>query len=97
MQKKQLEPDRENRLVSDLERSMSRLYIVTLFNFYTEYIIGNNRLDEAQAEIKIARRIINNLRYADDTTIMEDSKEKLTSFLMKVKVKDWLKIQHSKK
>ena len=56
---------------------MSRLYIVTLFNFYTEYIIGNNRLDEAQAEIKIARRIINNLRYADDTTIMAESEEEL--------------------
>ena len=56
---------------------MSRLYIVTLFNFYTEYIIGNNRLDEAQAEMKIARRIINNLRYADDTTIMAESEEEL--------------------
>ena len=56
---------------------MSRLYIVTLINFYTEYIIGNNRLDEAQAEMKIARRIINNLRYADDTTIMAESEEEL--------------------
>ena len=50
-----------------------------LFNFYTEYIIGNDRLDEAQAGIKIAKRIINNLRYADDTTIVAESEEELES------------------
>ena len=55
-----------------------------LFNFYAEYIIQNARLDEAQAGIKIARRNINNLRYADDTTLMAESEE-LKSFLMKVK------------
>ena len=49
---------------------MKRLYIVTLFNFYTEYIMGNARQDEAQAGIKIARRDINNVRYADDTILM---------------------------
>ena len=65
---------------------MSRLYIVTLlFNFYAEYIMGNTGLDEAQAGIKIARRNINNLRYADDTTLMAESEEKLKSLLMKVK------------
>ena len=56
-----------------------------LFNLYTEYIMRNTRLDEAQAGIKIARRNINNLRYADDTTLMAESEEELKSFLMKVK------------
>ena len=56
-----------------------------LFNFYTEYIMRNAVLEEAQAGIKIARRNINNLRYADDTTLMAESEEKLKSLLMKVK------------
>ena len=56
-----------------------------LFNFYAEYIMRNTGLDEAQAGIKIARRNINNLRYADDTTLMAESKEDLKSLLMKVK------------
>ena len=56
-----------------------------LFNLYTEYIMWNARLDEAQAGIKIARRNINNLRYTDDTTLMAESEEKLKSLLMKVK------------
>ena len=56
-----------------------------LFNFYAEYIIGNTRLDEAQAGIKIAGRNINNLTYADDTMLMAESKEELKSLLMKVK------------
>ena len=55
-----------------------------LFNLYAEYIMRNARFDEAQAGIKIARRNINNLRYADDTTLMAESKE-LKSLLMKVK------------
>ena len=55
-----------------------------LFNLYAEYIMQNARLDEAQAGIKIARRDINNLRYADDTTLMADSKGGLKSLLMKV-------------
>ena len=62
-------------------------YIVSLclFNLYSEYIMRNAGLDEAQAGIKIARRNINHLRYADDTTLMAESKEELKSFLMKVK------------
>ena len=55
-----------------------------LFNFYAEYIMRNARLEEAQAGIKIAGRNIDNLRYADDTTLMAVSKE-LKSILMKVK------------
>ena len=56
-----------------------------LFNLYAEYIMQNIRLDEAQAGIKIAGRNINNLRNADDTTLMAESKEELKSLLMKVK------------
>ena len=55
------------------------------FNFYAEYIMWNAGLNEAQARIKIARRNINNLRYADDTTLMTESKEELKNLLMKVK------------
>ena len=72
-----------------------------LFNFYAEYIMRNAGLEEAQAGIKIAGRNINNLRYADDTTFMAESKEELKSFftlLLKVKEeskKSWLKTQHS--
>ena len=56
-----------------------------LFNLYAVFIMQNARLNESQAEIKIARRIINNLRYTDDTTLMAESKEELKSLLMKVK------------
>ena len=56
-----------------------------LCNFYAEYIIRNAGLEETQAGIKIARRNINNLRYADDTTLMADNEEELKSLLMKVK------------
>ena len=62
-------------------------YILSLclFNFYAEYIMRNTGLEEAQAGIKIAGRVINNLRYADDTTLMAESEEELKSLLMKVK------------
>ena len=70
-----------------------------LFNLYAEYIMRNAVLEGAQAGIKIARRNINNLRYADDTTLMAESEEELQSLLMKVKEeserKIWLKAQHS--
>jgi len=56
-----------------------------LFNFYAEYIMQNARLDEAQAGIKIARRNINNLRHANDTTFMVENEEELKNLLMKVK------------
>ena len=56
-----------------------------LFNLYAEYIMGNAGLDEAQTGIKIARRNINNLRYADDTNLMAESKEELKSISMKLK------------
>ena len=66
---------------------MCQGYILSpcLFNFYAEYIIRNAGLEETQAGMKIARRNINNLRYADDTTLMAESEEELKSLLMKVK------------
>ena len=69
------------------KRSTSRLYIVTLlFNLYAEYIMRNTGLDEAQAGVKIAGRNTNNFTYADDTTLVAESKEELKSLLIKVKV-----------
>ena len=68
-----------------------------LFNLYAEYIMRNAELDQAQAGIKIVGRNINNLRYADDTTLMAESEEELKS-LLKVKresEKNWLKVQNS--
>ena len=69
-----------------------------LFNFYAEYIMQNAGLDEAQAGIKITRRNINNLRYADDTTLMAESKEELEPLDEDEgwEWKSWLKTQHSK-
>ena len=69
-----------------------------LFNLYSECIMRNAGLEEAQAGIQIVRRNISNLRYADDTTLMAESEEELKSLLMKVKEesgKSWLKAQHS--
>ena len=71
-----------------------------LFNFYAEDIMRNARLDEAQAGIKTIGRNINNLRYADNTTLTAEREEELKSLLMKVKEdsgRSWLKTQHSKK
>ena len=70
-----------------------------LFNLYVEYIMRNAGLDEAQAEIKIAGRNVNNLMYTDDTTLLEQSEEELKSLLMNVKEereKSWFKTQHLK-
>ena len=68
-------------------RGVHQGYILSpcLFNLYAEYIMRNAGLDEAQAGIKIAKRNINNLRYADDTTLMAESEKELKSLLMKVK------------
>ena len=65
--------------------------------WYAEDIMRNSRLEEAQAGIKIARRNINNLRYADNTTLMAESEEELKIVLMKVKeeTESWLEAQHS--
>ena len=77
---------------------MPGLHIVPcLFNLHAEYIMWNAGLDDVQAGIKIARRNTNNLRYADDTTLMAESEEELKSLLMSVKQgseRNWLKIQH---
>ena len=68
-------------------QGVCQAYILSycLFNLYAEYIMQNARLDESQGEIKIAGRYINNLRYADDITLMVESEEELKSLLMKVK------------
>ena len=70
-----------------IEKGVRQGYILLpcFFNLYAEYIMRNARLDEAQAGIKIAGRNINNLRYADDTTLVAESEEELKSLLMKVK------------
>ena len=65
-----------------------RILSPCLFNFYAKYIMRNAGLEETQAGIKIARRNINNLRYADDTTLMAEGEEELKSLLMKVKVEN---------
>ena len=73
-------------------------FLNELLEVYAGYLMRNPGLDEAQAGIKIAGRNINNLRYADDTTLMAESEEELKSLLMKVKEeseKSWLKAQHS--
>ena len=70
----------------DWERSKTRCILPPcLFNLYADYIMQNAGLDDSQAGIKIARRNINNIRYADDTTLMAESGEDLNSLLMKVK------------
>ena len=86
IKKQQLELDMEQQTRSTLgEEYIKAILSPRLFNLYAEYILWNTRLDEAQAGIKIARRNINNLRYAEDTTLMAESEEELKSLLMKVK------------
>ena len=86
VKKQQLEPDMKQRTGSKLGKEYkAAVYCHSLFNFYTEYIMRNAGLKEAQAGIKIAGSNINNLRYADDTTLMAESKKQLKSLLMKVK------------
>ena len=92
IKKQQLEPDMEQLTGSKL----GRLSIVTcLFNFYAEYIMRDAGLGEAQAGIKIAERNISNLRYADDTAIMAESKEELDEG-ERGEWKSWLKIEGRK-
>ena len=85
--KKQLELDMEQQTGSKLGKEYVKASVFSpcLFNFCAEYIMRNAGLDEAQAGIKIAGRNINNLRYADDTTLMAESEEELKNPLMKVK------------
>ena len=89
VRKQQLELDMEQQTGSKLGKEyMKAVCCHCLFNLYAEYIMQNTGLDEAQARIKIARRNINNLRYAHDTTLMTESEEELKSLLMKVKEKN---------
>ena len=87
VKKQQLELDMEKQIGSKSGKEYGQACILSpyLFNLYAEYIMRNARLDEAQAWIKIARKNINNLRSADDTTLMAESEEELKSLLMKVK------------
>ena len=86
VKKQQLELDMEQWTGSKSGKRVRQGCILSpcLFNLYAQYIMRNAGLEEAQAGIKIARRNINNLRYADDTTLMAESEEKLKSLLMKV-------------
>ena len=88
VKKQQSEQDMEQRMGSKLGKEYNKrscLLSPCLFKFYAEYIMGNARLDEYQAGIKITWRNINNLRYADGTTLMPEREEELKSRLMKVK------------
>ena len=85
VKKQQLELDMEQRFQIGKGVCQGCILSPCLFNFCPEYIMHNARLDEAQAEIKIAGRNINNFRYADDNTLMAESEEELKSLLMKVK------------
>ena len=95
VKEQQIELDMEQQTGSKLGKE----YVYCLFNLYAEHIMRNVGLDESQAGIKIAGRDINKLKYADDTTLMAESKEELKSLLMTVEEeseKNWFKIQHSK-
>ena len=89
VRKQQLELDMEEQTGSKLGKEYIKAVLSPcLFNLYTEYIMQYAGLDEAQAVIKTARRNINNLKYADDTTLIAESKEELKSLLIKVK-EEW--------
>ena len=97
VRKQQLELDMEQQTGSKSGKEYEKAVSCPpcLFNLYAEYIMRNTGLKEAQAGIKISGRNINNLRYADDTTLMAESEE-LKSLLMKMKESEnWLKAQHS--
>ena len=88
VKKQQLALDMEQQTGSKQEKEYVKqgcILSLCLFNLYAEYIMRNARLDKAQAGIKIARRNTNNIRYADDTTLMAESEEELKILLMKVK------------
>ena len=85
VRKQQLELVMEQQTGPDRKRSQGYILSPCLFNLYAECIMRNAGLEETQAGIKIAGRNINNLRYADDTTLMAESEEELKSLLMKVK------------
>ena len=102
VKKQQLELDMEQQTGSKLEKEyIKAVYCHRVCLTYVEYmyIMWNARLDEVQAELKIARRSINNFRHADHTTLMAESEEELKSLLMRVRRgewKNWLRTQHSK-
>ena len=87
VKKKQLEPDMEQQTGSKFGEGIHQGYKLSpsLFNLYAEYTNRNAQLDETQAGIKIVRRCINNLKYADATTLISESEEELKSLLMKAK------------
>ena len=87
IKKQQLELGMEQQTGSKLGKAVCQGCTLSpcLFNLHAEYIMWNAGLDEAQAGVKISRRNINNIRYADDTTLMAESEEELKSLLMKVK------------
>ena len=88
--KQQLEMDMEQQTWFQIGKGVCQgcIWSPCLFNLYAEYIMRNAGLEEAQAGMKIARRNINNLRYADDTTLMEEGEEELKSLLMRVKERE---------
>ena len=96
VRKQQLEPDMDWFQIGK-EACQGCILSPCLFNLHTEYIMWNVTLDEAQAGIQIPRRNINNLRYADDTTLMAERKEELKSLneSERGEWKSWLKAQHS--
>ena len=87
VKKQELEPDMEQQTRFKIGKGVHRVCISTpcLFNLYAEYVIQNSRLDESQGGIKIAKRNINHLRCADDTTLMGERNEELRSLLIKAK------------